>query len=337
MLSGLSNNWLLGYWGGAKNQYYCEGWNTASGTPVSDTNPYVWCGITQGGSLVSKAYNNGTLFASSTGGVTAPNGLSLNGHLSSSEFSDGDLAEVIVYNSALSDSDRQKVETYLAYKYNIPISTYAYPKQIGEFETVDIYSSNLWYELTQTVVFTGKFKHYLNKNIKYMAKINNDIISSSDFVSPSTYIMNFQVDYTKLNIGSNTLTIYILDVDGSDSTFTFNIIKENRDTNSMNRSTLYSSEWGLDNSNIKFDVENGITLQGYGQNIATTNNYSHINTKGKAKIVSVTIDGKDDITETPNYIRDMINYQTVDTGIVWVQDLEINKYKNVNSITALRK
>jgi len=78
-------------------------------------------------------------------------------------------------------------------------------------------------------------------------------------------------------------------------------------------------------------------LQGYGQNIATTNHYSHINTKGKAKIIDIDIEGKDDITEVLDYVRDMNNYQTVDSGIIWTQDLEINKYKNVNNITTLRK
>lgn len=54
--------------------------------------------------------------------LTGPNGLSLNGHQGSSEFSNGDIAEVIIYNRSLTDYERGSVETYLNAKWALGIS-----------------------------------------------------------------------------------------------------------------------------------------------------------------------------------------------------------------------
>ncbi len=118
MLSGLSNNWLLGYWSSAKNKAYFVGWVTSStaGSPATDTSWHTYSAVIPGSSA-SSAYGDGALLASNSGGVSGPNGLSLSGHQASSEFSNGEIAEVIVYNSALNTTNRETVEAYLAEKY----------------------------------------------------------------------------------------------------------------------------------------------------------------------------------------------------------------------------
>lgn len=125
MLSGLANNWLLGYWNGCHQQAYFEGWVTSScGTPASTTSWYIQS-VVETGSL-STYYEDGTQIASNANGVAGPNGFSLNGYLGTSEFSNGDIAEIVVYNRALSTAEREKIEGYLANKWglmgNLPAS-----------------------------------------------------------------------------------------------------------------------------------------------------------------------------------------------------------------------
>jgi len=120
ILSGLTNNWLLGFWGGCHQQAYHEGWLTSScgsGPPGSDTNWYIQSTVETG--ALSTYFENGTQIVSNANGVVGPNGLSLVGHLGSSEFSNADIAEVVIYNRALSDAERQKVEGYLAQKWGL--------------------------------------------------------------------------------------------------------------------------------------------------------------------------------------------------------------------------
>jgi hypothetical protein len=116
VLSGLSNNWLLGYHLTRRQQAFFNGWIIGNGTgPASTTNWYIYTGHTDGST--SSVYENGTLLASNSGGVAGPNGLALIGHLGTSEFSDAQIAEVIVYNKVLSTTERQRVEAYLAQKW----------------------------------------------------------------------------------------------------------------------------------------------------------------------------------------------------------------------------
>lgn len=116
VLSGLADNWLMGYHNTRRQQAYFNGWVLGNGTgPTSTTNWYIYSS-TQTGSL-STFWENGTQLASNANGVAGPNGLSLNGHASVSEFSDAQIAEVIVYNRVITDNERQRVEAYLASKW----------------------------------------------------------------------------------------------------------------------------------------------------------------------------------------------------------------------------
>jgi len=119
MLSGLYNNWLLGYWGGSGKQAYFEGWVSPGGGVANDMNWHVYSAVIPGPGQNSKVYGDGMLLYSNQNGVTGPNGLSLSGHTAGSEFSNGDIAEVVVYNKALSDTERANIEKYLASKYGL--------------------------------------------------------------------------------------------------------------------------------------------------------------------------------------------------------------------------
>lgn len=116
ILAGLNNNWLLGYHGGKKQRAYFQGW-VNTGSTDADTNWNLYSTTIGGTGVNSNFYENGINLASNQGGIASPNGLSLNGHMGTSELSDADIAEVLVYNSTLSDLSRSIIERYLANKY----------------------------------------------------------------------------------------------------------------------------------------------------------------------------------------------------------------------------
>ncbi|MEO5889017.1 MAG: fibrinogen-like YCDxxxxGGGW domain-containing protein [Ferruginibacter sp.] len=105
VLAGLYNNWLLGWWGGSKDQAHFDGWVSQAGGNPSDTNAAVYSATGTGSS--SNVYHNGTSFTvNASGGVNGPYGISLNG----SESSDADIAELFIFNSSLADIYRELVE-----------------------------------------------------------------------------------------------------------------------------------------------------------------------------------------------------------------------------------
>jgi len=115
MLSGINNNWLLGYWAGSKDMAHFDSWISPGGGIPSDTNWHLYTAVIPGPGQNTKIYGNGQMLYSNQNGVTGPNGLTLSGEYG--EYSDGEIAEVIVYNKALSDTERADVEKYLASKY----------------------------------------------------------------------------------------------------------------------------------------------------------------------------------------------------------------------------
>jgi hypothetical protein len=109
ILSGAQANWLSGFWGTSSGVQYHEGW-LAEATQHGDNwvissdqhNLYRSNGVTRGTS------NNGTYNTAVEIGAQEP--------------SDFHLAEVILYNRALTLSEIQGVEGYLSNKYGIAIS-----------------------------------------------------------------------------------------------------------------------------------------------------------------------------------------------------------------------
>jgi len=121
VLSAVNNNWLLGYWNGAKQQAYYEGWVSSNpGNPASDDNYYIYTGTSNG--LTSQLYENSTLIENNSGGVTGPHGIELNGWGEGSEMSDCDFTDVFVFNTVLNTTDRNFVENSTKNYYQ-PIST----------------------------------------------------------------------------------------------------------------------------------------------------------------------------------------------------------------------
>ncbi len=124
LISSAQYNWLLGFWGGVMNVMYAEGWVVGGGGPPADTVAHIYSGRGTGANTTLR--NNGALVASNANGISPPGQLGLGGWRLNNECSKGDVAEVIIYNSALSSNDEAKVGYYLQAKYGISGS---YPAQ----------------------------------------------------------------------------------------------------------------------------------------------------------------------------------------------------------------
>lgn len=117
VLSGVANNWLLGYWGGAKNQAFYQEWVNPSRTPPTDDLQHVFSAVIKGPGHYSEIWADGVLVASSQSGFTGPNGLAINTGYASGETSNCEVAEIIVWRRAISSSERKSVEKYLQDKW----------------------------------------------------------------------------------------------------------------------------------------------------------------------------------------------------------------------------
>jgi Secretion system C-terminal sorting domain/Calx-beta domain len=121
VLSAPNNNWLLGYWNGAKQQAYYAGWVSSNpGNPASDDNYYIYSGASDGST--SQLYENGALIENNSGGVASPIGIELNGWAGGYELSDCDFTDVFVFDTVLNTTDRNTVENSTK-NYYVPIST----------------------------------------------------------------------------------------------------------------------------------------------------------------------------------------------------------------------
>eukprot|EP00048_Salpingoeca_helianthica_P009424 m.135281 g.135281 ORF g.135281 m.135281 type:complete len:300 (+) comp14865_c1_seq1:1-900(+) len=128
VMSGVNNNWLLGWHAGNMNSYYFAGPAVFYGSPNTPADSSIWLftGTSSGPGGISRLYRNGVLLGSGSAslyGVAGPAGLCLGGAnnvaTSGTEFSSVAIAEVLVYGSELGAAARQTMEEYLRVKYAI--------------------------------------------------------------------------------------------------------------------------------------------------------------------------------------------------------------------------
>jgi autotransporter-associated beta strand protein len=117
LLAGLSNNWLLGTWNNnSESAFFNNGFLYNAVAP--DTVSRIYTGtITTGGA--GKFYVNGA-DRGAVAGSQGPYGLSLGGGYSgdpATEYSSGDIGELLVFTSVLTSDERGAVEAYLARKW----------------------------------------------------------------------------------------------------------------------------------------------------------------------------------------------------------------------------
>lgn len=117
VLQGVSNNWLLGYWNGAKHQAYYEGWVSPSGAPPTDHESHIFISIIPGKGQNSEVWADGLRIAANQNGTAGPNGLSVNGGAYPGESSNCQVSEIIIFNRAISRPEKERLEGYLRTKW----------------------------------------------------------------------------------------------------------------------------------------------------------------------------------------------------------------------------
>jgi alpha-tubulin suppressor-like RCC1 family protein len=120
-----NNNWLMGYWSGNGDVMHAGGWVAGSSGPAPGTLPHLYTATEETGQ--TKFYANGRLVATSGYDLNLGR-LALGGWNGTSEMSNGDVAEVLVYNGVLSDADRVAVGQYLQGKYSLSYLTLSRPQ-----------------------------------------------------------------------------------------------------------------------------------------------------------------------------------------------------------------
>ncbi len=115
LISSTSQNWLLGWHGGQQDVMYANGWLSYPGTAVTaGAVKYYSATSSASGSAL---YSDGNLVASDNSQYGPLGSLALGGFGPGSEYSKADVSEVLVFDRALSDAERNQVDAYLRIKW----------------------------------------------------------------------------------------------------------------------------------------------------------------------------------------------------------------------------
>ncbi len=126
-LQSTSENWLHGLWAG-NISHYADGFVSSNFAAVNDT-VYVSDAVDDSG--FSSFTTNGLDMTSNDTFVGQPFGLALTGAGAFPEFSDADIAEVIVYDRALADNELTEVRNFLYDKYQVDLLTVDPPNTVN--------------------------------------------------------------------------------------------------------------------------------------------------------------------------------------------------------------
>jgi hypothetical protein len=120
-MASTGNNFLLGWWNQFQDCVFDGAW--ASGQPTEPaTTAWRLYSFDKVGAGATRLFSNGNYLRSGGSGASNLGGsLALSGHDATTESSNCDVAEVLLYNRVLSDSERSLVEDYLRRKW----TTYA--------------------------------------------------------------------------------------------------------------------------------------------------------------------------------------------------------------------
>lgn len=103
---GSNNNWLLGHWDTSTSNYYAEGLIYGIPGGPNDTNWRIYAGTGDQSSDRYSYFLNGAIVVSgSSGGSGGPVGLNFGSYALSSEFGDGQVCFLMVYNRILSEAE----------------------------------------------------------------------------------------------------------------------------------------------------------------------------------------------------------------------------------------
>jgi len=107
IVTGASNNYLLGTWSGYTDEYYSEGWVSPDYNVPADTNWRIHAGTVDTGADNYNLYSNGILVSSNNGGSQGPYGININtGYYAySTEKSNCAISFILAYNRVLTQAE----------------------------------------------------------------------------------------------------------------------------------------------------------------------------------------------------------------------------------------
>ena len=119
LISSRDVNYILGYWQGREDIAHLEGWvNDPNAGPLISTDPHLYT-ATNTGTNRSQFYSDGVNLTENA----SPNGrigkIQFGGYQATNNLSSGYIAEAIIYDRVLTNSERLGVETYLNGKYGL--------------------------------------------------------------------------------------------------------------------------------------------------------------------------------------------------------------------------
>ena len=120
LIASKDRNWLFGFYSNRVNSFYFEGWINNTGTydaawhlhaatMNAEDQANCWVDLNQVATNHSGARNWGY----------NPSKINLGASYNNSQYSKGEVAELLAFNSVLSTSDREKIEGYLAHKWGL--------------------------------------------------------------------------------------------------------------------------------------------------------------------------------------------------------------------------
>ncbi len=145
LVGGYSSNFLLGYWGGHQDTAYGGsflGTGGTTATATATTAPHVYA-LSIDALKNAILYSSGAALGSGTN-ETGPNGLVLGGGNGSGvgEPSAGDIGELLVYNTALTQAQIQAVSAYLDAKWGLGMLPFSTAVTITSGATFDLNGLN---------------------------------------------------------------------------------------------------------------------------------------------------------------------------------------------------
>jgi hypothetical protein len=167
IFDGATNNWLSGFWNGLSGVAHHTNWNTQFWSDVHVNN---WLVSTDTNSTYR---SNG--ISRTTGSTSATANLTIN-QGNSREYSDWQVAEVIVYNRTLTDAEVTSIEQSLKAKYGIAFE----PKVILQASS-DRGPSNTDLNTTGRLIF----------DVNFPSQITTSTLAVSDFTNTGTATCTF--------------------------------------------------------------------------------------------------------------------------------------------------
>lgn len=121
IINAKGNNWLMGHWGGTTENYYAEGWVSASSAGAADTNWRIYAATWNSSTDQAALYTNGVLTSGpNTSASAGPNGLGIGCYIpGGTEWSNGQFGFVMAYNTVLTADQITQNFTALRGRYGI--------------------------------------------------------------------------------------------------------------------------------------------------------------------------------------------------------------------------